>query len=91
MEMHQVAPRWPLVALTNYDFLQIGQPGASPWLGGIDADDYGGDSSRRSAAFGVTALSPVYGFPQNGKVTDPGFRLYARGRWCRRRTPGGSR
>ncbi len=29
--MHQLAPTWPLVALTNYDFLQVGQPGASPW------------------------------------------------------------
>ena len=31
------------VALTNKDFLQAGQPGASPWLGGIDSDDFGGD------------------------------------------------
>jgi hypothetical protein len=26
---------------------------------------------------GVTTLSPNYGFPQNGKVGDPGFRVYA--------------
>ncbi|MGW3728897.1 glycerophosphodiester phosphodiesterase family protein, partial [Streptomyces sp. NPDC000851] len=26
-EMHRLAPRWPLVALTNYDFLQVGRPG----------------------------------------------------------------
>ena len=43
MRMRQVEPRLPLVALTNYDFLQVGQPGASPWLGGIDIDDFGGD------------------------------------------------
>jgi len=76
-EMHLLAPSWPLVALTNYDFLQVGKPGASPWLGGIDADDYGGDFVRAAATIpGVTALSPNYGFPQNGKVGDPGFRFY---------------
>lgn len=76
--MHELAPTWPLVALTNYDFLQVGRPGASPWLGGIDADDYGGDFVRAAATVpGVKALSPNYGFPQSGKVGDPGFRFYA--------------
>ncbi|WP_182902426.1 glycerophosphodiester phosphodiesterase family protein [Microbispora sp. H10830] len=76
-EMHRLAPGWPLVALTNYDFLQVGRPGASPWLGGLDADDFDGDFVKAAAAIpGVTALSPVYGFPQNGKISDPGFRFY---------------
>ncbi|MFE3518538.1 glycerophosphodiester phosphodiesterase family protein [Streptomyces sp. NPDC059166] len=76
-EMHRLAPSYPLVALTNYDFLQVGKPGASPWLGGIDADDYDGDFVRAAAAVpGVTALSPNYGFPQNGTVADPSFRFY---------------
>ncbi len=75
--MHRLAPRWPLVALTNYDFLQVGKPGASPWLGGLDVDDFGGDFVRAADAVpGVTTLSPNYGFPQNGKIGDPGFRLY---------------
>ncbi|MFR9779541.1 glycerophosphodiester phosphodiesterase family protein [Micromonospora sp. MS34] len=75
--MHRLASRWPLVALTNYDFLQVGRPGASPWLGGLDADDFDGDFVRAAAAIpGVTALSPNYGFPQNGTVADPGFRFY---------------
>ena len=76
--MHKLAPRWPLVALTNYDFLQVGQAGASPWLGGVDADNYGGDfvKTAEAAVPGLTTLSPNYGFPQNGKVGDPGFRLY---------------
>ncbi|TMR00843.1 glycerophosphodiester phosphodiesterase [Actinomadura soli] len=75
--MHRLAPRWPLVALTNYDFLQVGRPGASPWLGGLDVDDYDGDFVKAAAAIrGVTALSPNYGFPQNGKIGDPGFRFY---------------
>ncbi|WP_336115441.1 glycerophosphodiester phosphodiesterase family protein [Streptomyces sp. PTD9-10] len=76
--MHRLAPRRPLVALTNYDFLQVGRPGASPWLGGIDADDYGGDFVKAAATVpGVTTLSPNYGFPQNGKAGDPGFRFYS--------------
>jgi glycerophosphoryl diester phosphodiesterase len=76
-QMHRIAPHLPLVDLTNYDFLQVGKPGATPWLGGIDADDFGGDFVRAAASIeGVTALSPSYGFPQNGKVGEPGFRFY---------------
>ncbi|WP_326813635.1 MULTISPECIES: glycerophosphodiester phosphodiesterase family protein [unclassified Streptomyces] len=76
-EMHKLAPSYPLVALTNYDFLQVGKDGASPWLGGIDADDYDGDFVKAAAAVpGVTALSPNYGFPQNGTIADPAFRFY---------------
>jgi glycerophosphoryl diester phosphodiesterase len=75
--MHTLAPDLPLVALTNRDFLQIGQPGASPWLGGIDVDDFGGDFVAAAASIdGVTALSPVQGFPQNGRISDPGFVPY---------------
>jgi glycerophosphoryl diester phosphodiesterase len=77
MEMHRLAPELPLVALTNRDFLQVGQPGASPWLGGIDVDDFGGDFVAAAASIeGVTALSPVQGFPQNGKISDPNFVPY---------------
>ena len=77
MEMHEIAPELPLVALTNYDFLQVGQPGASPWLGGIDADDFGGDFVEAAASIdGVVALSPNYGFPQNGTVGQDGFEFY---------------
>ena len=77
-KMHELAPTWPLVALTNYDFLEVGKPGASPWLGGVDADAYGGDVVKAAAAAvpGLTAISPNYGFPQNGKVGDAGFRFY---------------
>ncbi|MFE2873976.1 MULTISPECIES: glycerophosphodiester phosphodiesterase family protein [unclassified Embleya] len=74
--MRQVEPRLPLVALTNYDFLQVGKPGASPWLGGLDIDDFGGDPLRAIASFGAGTFSPVHGFPQNGKVTDPDYRPY---------------
>ena len=76
MRMRQVEPRLPLVALTNGDFLQVGRPGASPWLGGIDVDDFGGSYVRAADSFGADALSPVHGNPQDGKVTDPNYKPY---------------
>jgi glycerophosphoryl diester phosphodiesterase len=76
IRMHQVAPKLPLVALSNYDFMMVGQPGKSPWLGGLDIDDFGGDPIKAIKSFGASAYSPVHGFPQNGKVTDAGYRPY---------------
>jgi glycerophosphoryl diester phosphodiesterase len=76
MRMREVEPRLPIVALTNGDFLQVGQPGASPWLGGIDVDDFGGSLVAAAASFGADAISPVHGNPQDGAVGDPGYRPY---------------
>ncbi|SHN46635.1 glycerophosphodiester phosphodiesterase family protein [Cryptosporangium aurantiacum] len=76
MRMRQVEPRLPIIALTNGDFLQVGQPGASPWLGGLDIDDFGGSLVAAAKSFGADAISPVHGTPQNGSVTDPGYRPY---------------
>jgi glycerophosphoryl diester phosphodiesterase len=76
MRIRQVAPELPIIALTNYDFLQTGQPGKSPWLGGIDVDDFGGDLVKAAKSFGADAISPVHGFPQGGKITDPDYRPY---------------
>ncbi len=58
MRMHQVYPQLPLLALDNIDFLQVGQPGKSVWLGGIDIDDSGGDPLKAIKSFG-----PVPGRP----------------------------
>lgn len=76
MLMKKVAPELPLIALTNYDFLQTGQPGRSPWLGGIDIDDFNGNLVRAVVSFGATAISPVHGFPQNGEVSDANYQPY---------------
>jgi glycerophosphoryl diester phosphodiesterase len=76
MRVRQVERRLPLVALTNFNFLQTGQPGTSPWLGGIDIDDFGGDPLKAIKSFGADAFSPVHGFPENGKITDPDYRPY---------------
>ena len=76
MRMREVEPRLPIVALTNGDFLQVGQPGASPWLGGIDIDDFGGSLVAGAASFGADAISPVHGNPQGGKIGDPDYVPY---------------
>jgi len=78
IRMREVEPRLPIVALTNgQQFLQAGQPGASPWLGGIDIDDFPGSLQQKyvaaTASFGADAVSPVHGDPQGGTVNDPGY------------------
>ncbi|WP_308016349.1 glycerophosphodiester phosphodiesterase family protein [Cellulosimicrobium marinum] len=74
MRVREVMPELPIVALTNgQQFLQVGMPGASPWLGGIDIDDFDGDLVAAVDSFGADALSPVHGAPQNGSVDDPGY------------------
>ncbi|MGX1771043.1 glycerophosphodiester phosphodiesterase family protein [Nocardia brasiliensis] len=81
MRMREVAPELPLVALTNgQQFLQAGQPGASPWLGGLDIDDFPGSLQQQyvaaAASFGADAVSPVHGDPQSGSIEDPGYRPF---------------
>jgi glycerophosphoryl diester phosphodiesterase len=78
MRIRQVEPRLPIVALTNgQQFLQAGQPGASPWLGGIDIDDFTGSLQQRyvaaTASFGADAVSPVHGHPEHDTVEDPTY------------------
>lgn len=74
--VREVEPALPTVALTNGDFLQIGQSGRSPWLGGLDIDDFDGDPIAAIRSFGASGFSPVQGNPQSGKVSDPDFELY---------------
>lgn len=77
MLVRKLDPRLPIVALTNgQQFLQAGKPGASPWLGGIDIDEFGGDLVKAAASFGADAISPVHGDPQNGKVGDANYVPY---------------
>ncbi|GAA0925611.1 glycerophosphodiester phosphodiesterase family protein [Nonomuraea longicatena] len=76
MRVREVEPRLPLVALDNYNFLQVGQPGASPWLGGIDIDDFGGDPLKAVKSFGASAFSPVHGYPEDSTVGDPNYQPY---------------
>ncbi|WP_167177756.1 glycerophosphodiester phosphodiesterase [Saccharomonospora amisosensis] len=73
MLVRERAPWLPVVALTQPEFLQVGQPGKSPWLGGLDIDDFGGSPVRAVRSFGASALSPVHGNPQGGTVSDPDY------------------
>lgn len=64
MEMHEIAPDLPLVALTNHDFLGLDSEEPSPWLGGIDINDFDGDGVAAAASIdGVVAYSPVATHP----------------------------
>jgi glycerophosphoryl diester phosphodiesterase len=74
--VQEMDPQIRTVALTNKDFLQAGKPGSSPWLGGIDADDFGGDLVSAASHLGFDAISPVHGTPQNGTVLDAGYTPY---------------
>ena len=57
----EIAPELPLVALSSGDaWLQVGQPGASPNLGGIDIDSYGGSLAKAAAAQGYDVISPAF-------------------------------
>lgn len=67
MRVREVEPRLPIIALTNYDFLQVDQPGASPWLGGIDIDDFDDDPIAAIRSFEADAFSPMHGFPQGDR------------------------
>jgi glycerophosphoryl diester phosphodiesterase len=58
--VHQVEPGLALNVLTNTPYLEIGQPGASPWTGGVDIDDFAGDVAAAAAGRGYTALSPSH-------------------------------
>ncbi len=72
--VQKIAPRIVTVALTTQrpgeDRVQIGRPGPSPWLGGLDVDDFGGSIPKLVKASGARGLVPEL----------PGHRVTAGGR-----------
>ena len=58
------APEIVTVHLTNQqganDTVQVGRPGASPWLAGFDVDDYAGSIPKLVKAAGGTVWSPNF-------------------------------
>lgn len=57
----EIAPDLPLVALSSGDaWLEVGKPGASPNLGGLDIDDYDGSLAKAAAAQGYDVISPTF-------------------------------
>jgi glycerophosphoryl diester phosphodiesterase len=53
-------PRLTLNAITNTDYLELHRPGASPWLAGLDIDDFGGDIPAAVSRLGFDAISPSH-------------------------------
>jgi glycerophosphoryl diester phosphodiesterase len=53
-------PDLALNVLTNTPYQEIGMPGASPWMAGVDIDDFGGDVVAAAARRGYTGLSPSH-------------------------------
>ncbi|MET3946852.1 glycerophosphoryl diester phosphodiesterase [Arthrobacter sp. UYCu512] len=67
----KIAPELPLVALSSGDaWLEVGRPGASPNLGGIDIDTYGGSLAQAAAAQGYNAISPAFRSVTPGMITE---------------------
>jgi glycerophosphoryl diester phosphodiesterase len=64
MIAHRTAPAIATVALTDQqpgeDTVQVGRPGPSPWLGGLDVDDYAGSVPKLVRASGARTWSPNY-------------------------------
>ncbi|MEX1197381.1 MAG: amidase family protein [Pseudohongiellaceae bacterium] len=77
MWVRELAPELPVVALSNgQSFLQCGMPGASPWTGGIDMDDFDCNLPAAAASFGADAISPVHGLPQDGVISDADYQPF---------------
>ena len=60
----RIAPGIATVAVTDQqpgeDTIEAGRPGPSPWLGGLDVDDFGGSVPRLVHASGAAVWSPHY-------------------------------
>jgi glycerophosphoryl diester phosphodiesterase len=62
--VRRIAPEIATVALTDQqsgeDTIQAGRRGPSPWLGGLDVDDFGGSVPKVVHASGARVWSPHY-------------------------------
>lgn len=77
MLVKELNPALPLVALTNgQSFLRCGEPGRSPWLGGLDMDDFDCDVVAAAHSIGAAALSPVHGQPQDGHIGEASYEPF---------------
>ena len=68
--VREAEPRLRLNALTNTDYLEIDQPGASPWLAGLDIDDFGDSVPAAAAHLGFDAISPSHTILTPAMVTE---------------------
>jgi glycerophosphoryl diester phosphodiesterase len=84
MRMSHLDPRLPLIAAAHPRLLEAGSSGASPWLGGIDIDDFDGRLVAAAASFGADAISPVHGTPADATVGDAGYDAFTTRKVVRR-------
>ena len=73
--VRQLEPALRLNVLAAPRYLEAGRPGASPWLGGIDIDDFA-DLVAAVAARGFDAISPSHGYRFDRGVADPAYRPF---------------
>jgi glycerophosphoryl diester phosphodiesterase len=74
--VRRLEPRLRLNVLVAPKYLETGKAGASPWLGGIDIDDYP-DVVAAVADEGFDAISPAHGYPFALGVGDPSYVPFA--------------
>jgi glycerophosphoryl diester phosphodiesterase len=68
-----VEPGLRLNVLASDKYLQPGEEGRSPWLGGLDIDDFAHGLVEAAAAERFDALSPIHGSPFRSGVGDPAY------------------
>ena len=68
--VHAAEPRLALNALTNTDYLEVDQPGASPWLAGLDIDDFADSVAAAVSSLGFDAISPSHTILTPAMVTE---------------------
>jgi glycerophosphoryl diester phosphodiesterase len=54
----ELDPTLGLNVLTNVAYWEVGQPSSSPWMAGVDIDDFGGSVVAAASGRGYDALSP---------------------------------
>lgn len=75
--VHELDPDVTTYALFSPRYLMVGQPGASPWLGGLDVDDHEGNGVAAASALGFDGVSPIHGSPYRTGVEDPAYVAFA--------------
>lgn len=68
--VHTAEPRIALNALTNTCHLAVDQPGASPWLAGLDIDDFQDSVPAAVSALGFDAISPSHTILTSAMITE---------------------
>ncbi|MGY1814378.1 glycerophosphodiester phosphodiesterase [Blastococcus sp. SYSU D00820] len=81
LQVRAVEPRLALTALfSGPDQLELGRPGRSPWLAGLDVDAFGGDVVAAVAALHLDGIAVPHGFPLDGAAGTPGYVPFAESR-----------